>query len=333
MPVYDQSYQHWGGRFRDRRLRWLPMVAYHVRLMMKRKLVWLLLFMAFVPAIVFSFIIYVSSQTVEEGVGGVGDVVTAMTREIRALERGDPIRGHWGMQRPEETPMDADDQYWLVVRYGYYFYFLYLQCYIVLMTASIVGAGLIANDVRSNALEIYLTKPITALDYLMGKLAVIGFFVFLVLLVPALLMFMVASAVWTGFATAAWPILGPLLLICLLLSFVNGMVILGLSSLAKSPRYATIIWFVLCFLTLLVGTILLGTTRNTWLEMVSYRENFAIIIGHLLDTKPLYELMMGRQIGENLVRPPLWLPVVILSGYVLMSARVMRRTLRTMENR
>ena len=59
-----------------------------------------------------------------------------------------------------------------------------------LLTAVFVGAGLIANDRRTNALQIYLSKPIRTVDYLLGKGAVVAAAVGLVTLVPGLTLFL-----------------------------------------------------------------------------------------------------------------------------------------------
>ena len=48
-----------------------------------------------------------------------------------------------------------------------------------------VGAGLIANDRRANALQIYLSKPLTRAEYVVGKLAILMAFLLLVTWVPA----------------------------------------------------------------------------------------------------------------------------------------------------
>src|SRR6516225_3490285 len=49
-----------------------------------------------------------------------------------------------------------------------------------------VGAGLIANDRRANALQIYLSKPLTRTEYVFGKLAILITFLLLVTWVPAI---------------------------------------------------------------------------------------------------------------------------------------------------
>src|SRR5262249_53375618 len=57
-----------------------------------------------------------------------------------------------------------------------------------------VGAGLIANDRRANALQIYLSKPLTRAEYIFGKLAILMAFLLLVTWVPALLLLIVQIA-------------------------------------------------------------------------------------------------------------------------------------------
>ncbi len=53
------------------------------------------------------------------------------------------------------------------------------------------GAGLIANDRRANALQIYLSKPLTRAEYVFGKLAILMTFLLLVTWVPAILLLVV----------------------------------------------------------------------------------------------------------------------------------------------
>src|SRR4051812_47479889 len=53
------------------------------------------------------------------------------------------------------------------------------------------GAGLIANDRRANALQIYLSKPMTRFEYIAGKLAVLMTFLLLVSWLPAVVLLLV----------------------------------------------------------------------------------------------------------------------------------------------
>src|SRR5438552_19166944 len=71
--------------------------------------------------------------------------------------------------------------------------FLSQQMFFVFIIAIYAGAGLIANDLKANALQIYFSKPITRRDYVMGKLGVLFFFLALPTLVPGMLLFFLAA--------------------------------------------------------------------------------------------------------------------------------------------
>src|SRR5512135_1654251 len=64
--------------------------------------------------------------------------------------------------------------------------FLEQQGIFVFFVTVYVGAGLIANDRRANALQIYLSKPLTRAEYVIGKMAILLTFLLLVTWVPAL---------------------------------------------------------------------------------------------------------------------------------------------------
>ena len=66
--------------------------------------------------------------------------------------------------------------------------FLDSQHFFVFLIAVYVGSGLIAQDRKANALQIYLSKPLTRLDYIAGKMTILVTFLLLVTWVPAMLL-------------------------------------------------------------------------------------------------------------------------------------------------
>ena len=46
--------------------------------------------------------------------------------------------------------------------------------FFVALVAIFAGSGLIATDLKNNALSLYLSKPLSWMDYLIGKFAAIG---------------------------------------------------------------------------------------------------------------------------------------------------------------
>ena len=72
--------------------------------------------------------------------------------------------------------------------------FLEQQETFVFFVTVYVGAGLIANDRRANALQIYLSKPLTRAEYVFGKLAILMTFLLLVTWLPAIVLLVVQIA-------------------------------------------------------------------------------------------------------------------------------------------
>src|SRR6185312_2127108 len=66
--------------------------------------------------------------------------------------------------------------------------FLGQQDFFVFIVTIYVGAGLIANDRRANALQIYLSKPLMRSEYIVGKAAILFAFILFVTLIPGLLL-------------------------------------------------------------------------------------------------------------------------------------------------
>ena len=64
--------------------------------------------------------------------------------------------------------------------------FLDQQSTFVFFVTVFAGAGLVANDRRANALQIYLSKPMTRAEYVFGKFAVLAILLLMVTWLPAI---------------------------------------------------------------------------------------------------------------------------------------------------
>lgn len=135
---------------------------------------------------------------------------------------------------------------------------------ILLFAAALtVGAASIAADNQANALLVYLSKPITRADYLLGKWAGIFLLLGAVSFGPALLMYLFFLIAYTGDGflkqnpTLIFRVAGATLLPAVL----HASLILGFSAWSKSPRMAGAVYagfyFALAAVTGIVGGILL----------------------------------------------------------------------------
>jgi ABC-2 type transport system permease protein len=157
--------------------------------------------------------------------------------------------------------------------------FLNLQVLFALLLSVFGGAGLIANDLRTGAILVYLSRPLTRRDYVLGKLTVLLALNLSVTLVPGLLLYLAAL----GLAPAqfvSWELswLAPAIVAqSLLVSLGAGLLALAVSAISRSARVAGLT-FVLLWVGLGVVGPLLGQVLNAPLAaLVSLEEDMRLV--------------------------------------------------------
>jgi len=140
-----------------------------------------------------------------------------------------------------------------------------------------VGAGLIANDRRANALQIYLSKPLTRAEYIFGKLAILMAFLLLVTWVPALLLLIVQIAFAGNFTFLLKNLyLFPAITVFAFIQVTMvAAAMLALSSLSKSSRYVAILYAAVIFFSQAIYGVLTVVTRSTQLSWISFPANLS----------------------------------------------------------
>ena len=130
-----------------------------------------------------------------------------------------------------------------------------------------IGAGLIANDRRANALQVYLSKPLTRAEYVAGKFAILFLFLIGVTWLPAILL-LIIQILFAGsltFLRENFFLLPAITLYSLLQVLVSSMTMLALSSMSKSSRFVGIMYAGLIFFTASLFQALRGITgRSSW---------------------------------------------------------------------
>ncbi len=106
--------------------------------------------------------------------------------------------------------------------------------------ALVVGGGAIANDNRANALLVYLSKPATKGDYLIGKWLGVFTLITLVTAAPMLAFYLYGALSYRqyGFISDNPTLLLKLIPVILIPGFFHASVVLGVSSLFKQGRIA-----------------------------------------------------------------------------------------------
>lgn len=198
--------------------------------------------------------------------------------------------------------------------------FFDMQEIFVLFVTVYVGSGLIANDRRSNALQIYLSKPMSRAEYVAGKLGILGFFLLMVTLVPALalLMLEVMFSASLAFLLDNLFLLPAITLYALMEVSLASFTMLALSSLSTSARYTAMLYAGALFFTATVFAILRGATASSMLAWLSLRANVEQIGDVIFRLPPRFE-------------SPWALSVLVVALLIGLSALVLDRRVRGVE--
>jgi ABC-type transport system involved in multi-copper enzyme maturation permease subunit len=198
--------------------------------------------------------------------------------------------------------------------------FLEQQDFFVFIMTIYVGAGLIANDRRANALQIYLSKPLMRTEYIVGKAAVLFAFLIFVTLVPALLLLLLqvlfaGSFVFlkkNAFLFAAIPVAAALQ------ALIATFTMLALSSLSKSARYVGILYAGIIFFTAAIYGAMLAITGSTRLSWISLGANLRQVVDVIFRLPPRYQT-------------PWAVSLIVILGLVALSISVLERRVRGVE--
>lgn len=198
--------------------------------------------------------------------------------------------------------------------------FLNQQEPLVFFITVYVGSGLIADDIRANALQLYLSRPITRTQYIAGKAAILMGALSAVTFVPAMLLLLLVPA----FAGRMTFLLDNFSLIASISAYsviqitLSAFLILALSSLSKSRWFVAMLYAGLAFFTHAVFGVLGAALPGSAFSWVSIFANV-------------------RQVGDVLFRlPPRHDTHPLISATVIVliivaSAAVLRRRIRAIE--
>jgi hypothetical protein len=183
---------------------------------------------------------------------------------------------------------------------------------------SIFGAsGLIANDLRTGAILVYLSRPLTQRDYIAGKLLVPLSLNLAVTLVPGLVLYLVGLALAPEqyLKWSLWWIAPAVVAHAVAVSLVVSLVVLAISSLSRSARVAG-----LAFVGLVFGLEMIRLVLQNAFDLKQ-----AVLLSLQADLQSLGVTLFGvvnRQLDIFWGWPLLVLGVVSLGCLAILRARV-----------
>jgi ABC-2 type transport system permease protein len=205
-PIADLSYRNYDGPLQTRTLRWWVVSLYTLRTVPRMKFFWSCALLAVLPYFIVGITLYTRSLT--KGFGG----------------------------GPPGMPFGSTNEPFAVS----FFQGMRMQSFFLFLLALLVGAGSIAADTRANALQVYLSKPITKGDYLLGKWFGVFLPVYLVALIPALALYVFCLFSFTddGFLKQDPWLLLRIFAVAGVPSAIHASLLLGFSGWSKTPFMA-----------------------------------------------------------------------------------------------
>ncbi len=219
MPVYEQTYHHYTGTYLPRSQCWTVITQHGIKQAWRGKWFRPLLFFCLINFFIFAGRLYLAAN-------------------IELME-------FLGM-----NPNINRLQQLFVVNEAFFYQFLTFQFFACFLMTVVIGADLIAADRRTKAISLYLSKPITRLDYLFGKGGIVLFFLWGLTLIPGWLLMLLHSVFnedWL-FIYQNIPMVLNIFIYANAIVIPLVFLILTFSSLAKSRVTATVLFCVAYFL-------------------------------------------------------------------------------------
>ncbi|MCE9559725.1 MAG: ABC transporter permease [Armatimonadetes bacterium] len=211
-PIADLTYRGYDGPLGGVSKRWWAIAKYQIKKQVKNRFLWVLMAASgWYYAIMIIIFFFLEQMAVNNGPQGEQALKGFLANIV------------W------------KDQFLLGFSFGQFLFFV--------MTW-ILGAASIANDNRANALLVYLSKPCTKADYLLGKWLGIFLPLLLMQLIPTLFFWLygMTSFASYGFVGAAGWLILKMIPIAVLGSALSASVILGVSSMFNQGRIAGIVF-------------------------------------------------------------------------------------------
>lgn len=290
MPIFDQGYQHWNGRLAGFTWRWLAISRQGARQQIRRRFTKWVVASAFVPAIMLATFLMI---------WGLLEQKSLILQPFMFLIQGLPDEIRSG-------PKPYRAAVWTFA----FNVFFWVETFFAMILVLFVGPDLVSQDLRFNAVPLYLSRPIRRRDYFLGKLGVIAVFLAAVAIAPAVAAYLLglAFSLDPTVLRDTWRVLFGSLVYGLIVVVSAGTLMLAISSLSRNSRLVGAAWVGLWVMSNVSAGVLTETVKAEWCPVVSYTTNLDRLREELLDMpsarKKFLDLWESSQsAAREVVRP------------------------------
>lgn len=184
-----------------------------------------------------------------------------------------------------------------------------------------VGPSLVSADLANNALPLYLSRPLSRWEYILGKSSVLAVLISFITWIPGTLLFLLEANLEGGawFSDNIW-VLAAVLLCCWLWIAILCLLALALSAWVKWRLAASALIFGVFFVGAGFGHAINQTLSTRWGNLIN--------LGHLMGTvwaqlfrvrlrATIWGEMFGVRNGSEIPETAAWLMILALAGFCL----------------
>lgn len=277
MGLRDRAFRRFGGDTTPRRRRFLVLWRYGRREVFASRFVIALFALAFAPALVFAVLFYLRHNA---------SALAAM--DISAADL-----------------LAVDAEIFLIL--------LYVQAGFAFVLTALVGPGLVAPDLANNGLALYLARPFSRTEYVLGKMSVIVILTSAITWVPLLLLWLLQAGLEPGWAAEHLRVAAA--------TFVGSWVWIGFLALLALALSAWVRWRVVAA-ALLVVVILVGASLGEMINaMLGIGWGRLLSPGLVVATiwEGLFHGVGGELSAANQVPvPAAWMALAVMCGICLL---------------
>lgn len=283
MAVYEQTYKRYAGPLTPEWNRFLIIPRHAFRSVFSSKLFTAFFVICFLPLLVEAILIYLHHNF---------SAIASMKINVREL-----------------VPIDA----------FFFQTFISIQGGFAFFVALLVGPPLVSRDLRNNALPLYLCRPFTRTEYVLGKMSVILILLSVVTWVPQLLLFLFQSYLegFAWFKANVWMI-NAIVLGGLVWALLLALLTQTISALVKWRVVASGILLGIFFIPTVFGAFVNEVFRTRWGNIISLGALIHNVTSGLFGTfDRTFDVVRFRDFEGTITEiqmfePPLWASWMVL---------------------
>ena len=232
MPVHDLGFRHWEGKRTPAWLRPWFVARSGVSLVWRRRWLRTMLMLAWLPIVVPALGIFIFEYSFTE---------PEMRGAVVQMLRGPMGRPDLAMAALED-PESIRHEFWSILILAF---FRYPQLTAMVLLVGLIAPMLVSYDLRSKAYLLYFSRPLSPSEYILGKSAVVWFFLAGIVTVPAMVLYVAGVLLSPSLSVVAetWDLPLRILAASGVLLIPTTALAMSYSSITSESRYASFAWF------------------------------------------------------------------------------------------